>query len=236
MTEARFDVTALKALYDRISRPEGVEVAALRALLAELFARPRSEADLQAFREGRGPWKKLADEVAPVSAFLAREGAAGRVRFALNDEPPDAVLYPPDEGAPVAIEVTRVQGRARAELGRDLRGGKPGRGFIDLPEDVSQTAFDEARAKGRVMHVRDGIVRAIEASAVERLVKKSAPRFQDQVLLMLASLGSAPDHDWSGLRKRLAPLAATSPLARVVVMDDGRARGPLVEIWRRGDP
>ena len=56
---AAFDPGALEALYAAISGSDGVEVGALLAQLEDLFARPRSDADLQAYREGKKPWKRL---------------------------------------------------------------------------------------------------------------------------------------------------------------------------------
>jgi hypothetical protein len=54
---AFFDIAALAGLNAKLSHPDGIDVAELLALLDEHFGRSRSAADVQAFREGRKPWK-----------------------------------------------------------------------------------------------------------------------------------------------------------------------------------
>lgn len=219
---AGFDLAALEALNATLSRADGIDISELLALIEEHFRRSRSRADLRAFREGRKPWKKLADEVVPVAAFLRQAGVKGTVRFPLDDQPPDAWLQ--KAGAPgwVGIEVTRVLARAKVELARDLRNQPFGRGFLGFADDTSQRAFDQARARRRVTNSRQGVEKAIEESALQRLAGKADSKYEGQTLLMLAPLGSAPAHDWTALRDRLAAQARKTSFAEVILMDEAR--------------
>lgn len=225
-----FDKPALKQFYVLISKSPGVHIAELTAMLSDAAARPMSEIDLSALREGKGPWKKLIDEVWPVAQWLMREGVSGHVRFSLSDASPDAWFMADGAEAPVGIEVTRVLGRARSELARDLGEGEIGRGFIDLPEDAPQARFDKARSRRRMTHVRTSVEHLIEASVRERLQKKFDPKFQGHILLLLAPMHSAPAHNWEAMIGRLKQAMGSSPFARIVVMDDSSRRHPTLEL------
>jgi hypothetical protein len=90
-----FDIRALKELYAGISAEGGVLVPEFESELTSLFQRPRSSADINDFRLSKGPWKKLADEVVPVSRFLRLKGVkTGRIRFPLDHNPPDSWFWP----------------------------------------------------------------------------------------------------------------------------------------------
>lgn len=229
---ATFDLAALEALYAAISAPDGVEVGALLARLDELFARPRSAADLQAYREGRGRWKRLADEVAPVARLLKHLQAAGRVRFGLDDQPTDAWFTPAEGGPAQGVEVTRALARSKIEAARDLQDEPMGRGFVGLPDATSQKTFDQARERRRITHAPHGVEAAIEAGVAERLRGKSADKFAGQTLLVVAPLSARPSHDWSGMAQRLDEAAQATAFRRIILMDETEKAEPVVILDR----
>ena len=139
-----------------MSAPSGVTVAELRSLVGAFSTRPIAPADIQAYREGRKPWKKLHDEVVPVEHFLsATYPDDARVRFPLDDQPPDAWLSA-HSAPPVGIEVTGALARAAVEIGKSLARGGAVPGFIGLQDDASSAAFAKARSRGRVTSSRRG--------------------------------------------------------------------------------
>lgn len=71
MSEAPFTEEMLQVLYHAVSAPDGVAVSELRAFVGEFTNRPIAKVDLQAYREGRKPWKKLRDEIVPVERVLS---------------------------------------------------------------------------------------------------------------------------------------------------------------------
>src|SRR4051812_949171 len=116
-----FDVQALEDLYARISAEDGLGVAALQTELMDLFVRPRSRIDLNDYRIAKSPWKKLADEVTPVSRLLRFNGVDyGRVRFPLDNKAPDCWFWPSDSKERIGIEVTIAQGKERFYLASEL--------------------------------------------------------------------------------------------------------------------
>src|SRR5690349_17755423 len=112
-----FDRHILDEFYARVSVESGVDISSFQRDLASLFTRPRSKEDLRDYRLSKGPWKKLADEIVPVSGYLICNGVvSGRVRFSLNDQIPDAWLWRDDQEERVGIEVTIAQARERYHL------------------------------------------------------------------------------------------------------------------------
>lgn len=235
-TPAAFDVAALHALEAKLSAPDGIEIGELLATLDELFASPRDPADIQAFREARKPWKKLADEVVPVAAFLRQTGASGRVRFPLNDQPTDAWVRQPGSNTEVGIEVTRVLARSKVETAKSIpeKGIVPG--FLGLADDAPAAAYKKATDRGRLMNTRTHIEKTIEDGIAKRLDGKSDPKFQGQTLLMVTPLGSAPDHDWEPLCKRLRPVAEKTAFDQIFLVDEARPKPPVLLFDRNGQP
>ncbi|MGF9565131.1 hypothetical protein AAIH70_16585 [Neorhizobium sp. BT27B] len=72
-----FDLMGLTRLYDAVSEPDGVALDVLEALIAEMSESEVSITDLDACRQGRKPWKKLRDEVVPVSHLMRAESTQG---------------------------------------------------------------------------------------------------------------------------------------------------------------
>lgn len=223
-----FDTAALKALEAALSSAEGMDIGAFLATLDEHFARPRSKADIQAFREGKKPWKKLADEVMPVAAYLRQTNTTGRIRFPLNDQPPDAWLLKTKSNAEIGIELTRVLARPKRELAKALPERGVGPGFLCLPDDATTDTYRRAVERGRVTNSRKGIEAAIEASIAERLADKSGSKFKGQTLVLVTPLGSAPDHDWEPLKARLQALAAKTAFDRIFLIDEAKSGQPVL--------
>jgi hypothetical protein len=215
-----FTRASLQKVYDRIAADGGVSIAELRALLHDFSSRPIADADVQAYREGRKPWKKLHDEVVPVEHFVsARHPDSARVRFPLNDQSPDAWLMV--DGEPVVgIEVTAALGRSSVEIARGLAGRTMAPGFIGLQDDAKQSEFDSVRSKGRITNSRAAVDTSIDRAITSRLEGKDKQKFAGQTLLITAPIGSSPNRGIEDLRTKLGSKASRLPFAQVFVMDD----------------
>lgn len=222
MSDPPFTQETLQMLYHAVSAPGGVTVAELHALVGEFSSRPIAEVDLRAYREGRKPWKKLRDEVVPVEHFLsAAYPDDARVRFPLDDQPPDAWVTVDNDHA-MGIEVTGALARAGVEVGKSLAEGKPVPGFIALHDDAKQYEFDRARARGRITHSRKGIDAMIDQAITARLAGKDKQKFADQILIVTAPIGSSPHRDLEDLQRSHREKAQALPFAQVFVMDGTR--------------
>lgn len=217
-----FTAQSLAALYANISAPAGVTVTALRRHLVEFSSLPIAQADLQAYREGRGVWKKLHDEVVPVAHFLdGRYPDDARVRFPLDDQPPDAWLMIDGE-PPVGIEVTAALARAGHEVAKSMAGGGAIPGFIGLQDNATSQQFAAARARGRVLHSKKGIDAAVDDAITMRLSAKDQQKFAEQILVITAPLGSSPDRSAQEFQAGHGAKAATLPFSEVYLLDPAR--------------
>ena len=74
------DISVLEEFSARISAADGMAVADFQAELYELFEGPRSHEDVTDYRMSKSRWKKISDEVTPVSRFLRFSGIeTGRI-------------------------------------------------------------------------------------------------------------------------------------------------------------
>lgn len=215
-----FTQASLQRIYDRISADKGVTIAELRALVNDFSSRPIAHADVQAYREGRNPWKKLHDEVVPVLHFIsAGKPDSARVKFPLDDQPPDAWLMV--DGEPVmGIEVTAALGRSSVEIARGLAGQTIAPGFIGLQDDGKQAEFDSVRSRGRITNSRAGVDKSIDRAITIRLEGKDNEKFAGQTLLVTAPIGSSPNRGIEDLLAKLGPKASTLPFSHVFVIDN----------------
>jgi hypothetical protein len=217
-----FDLAALNDFYARISAEEGVAPLYLQDSLADLFSRPRSDADINSYRLSAGLWKKLADEVVPVSKFL-RAFSIGqqRVRFPLNDKPPDAWLWHQGSHDPIGIEVTIAQARERFHLARELIGSRMGRGFIGVADDAPQASFDRAMSRQRVMFSTPQALEAVGSGILRALTRKNDPtKYAGFTLVVVAPLFSLPRERWTAIVPRLKLAAARLPFHSVYVLSN----------------
>jgi hypothetical protein len=221
---SRFDTTALDDLYARVCATEGVGVADLQAQLADLFGRDRSENDLNDYRLSKQPWKKLADEITPVSRFLRiRKINFGRIRFPLNDEPPDAWFWESSDSEPIGIEVTIAQGTERFHLAKELVDSGFGRGFIGLPDDAPPADFKRAMSGQRIIYTSEHALSAIRNGISLCLIRKNRPDYEGCILLIQAPLRSLPYDRWDAIKPDLRAAAASLPFREVHVVGNADA-------------
>ncbi|MEL7688734.1 hypothetical protein AAG596_14335 [Citromicrobium bathyomarinum] len=222
-----FTEETLDQLYAEVSDPEGITLARLEALIDAFGTRDRAPMDTQSYREGRKPWKKLRDEIVPVQHFLASTYPADvRVRFPLDDQPPDAWLKVGD-APPVGIEVTGALARASIEVGRSLAGGGAVPGFIGLQDDASSAAFAQARARQRVTNSRKNVERTIDTAIGSRLVAKDHEKYTGHILLVTAPTGSSPYRKPEAIKQALGEKAKQLPFAEIYVLDTSRRKPPI---------
>lgn len=224
-----FTAVSLAELYAAVSAEGGITVAELSAHIDAFSTRPIASVDIQAYREGRKPWKKLRDEVVPVEHLLrVRYPEATHVRFPLNDQPPDAWVLPDSQPA-VGIEVTGALARAGIEVAKGLAEQGVGKGFIGLQDGESQARFDAARTRRRVTSSRVGVDAAIDEAIAASMAKKDKDKFAGQVLLIVAPLGSSPNRSHDEVREVHAAKAAALPFSRVHVADMAR-RSEIIDL------
>jgi len=224
VSQEPFTIETLKQLYAELSSADGVSVAELRAHIAAFSCRPISTADLQGYREGKKPWKKLRDEVVPVERFLsARYPDTKRVWFPLDDRPPDAWLALDTDGVVIGIEVTGAHARAGIEVAKSLADGKAVPGFIPLRDSAPATAFAKVKAEGRITNARTTVDRVIDEAIASRMSGKDDAKFEGQILLITAPIGSSPSRSEKDIQGTHAGAANALPFREVYVLDPSRA-------------
>lgn len=229
-SEEPFTTETLNHLYAELSAAGGVSVTDLRAHIAAFSSRPISKADLQGYREGKKPWKKLRDEVVPVEHFLStRYPDTARVRFPLDDQPPDAWLALDADSAVIGIEVTGAHARAGIEVARSLVAGKPVSGFIPLPDNAPATAFAKARERGRIMNARTVVDLVIDEAIAARLSGKDDAKFEGHILLITAPIRSSPNRSEKEIQGTHSEAANALPFSEVYVLDQSRG-WPIIRL------
>lgn len=195
-----FDTNALNEFYTRISVTNGMSIADFQGILRGLFERSRSGDDLNNYRLSKQPWKKLADEVTPVSRFLQFRGVdSGRIRFPLDNHPPDCWLWKANGGEPLGMEVTIAQATERHHLKKELVDKGRGRGFIGVSDDAPRVDFNRAMSKQRVMYTTDHALSAIRDGILRCLSRKNKPKYTGFNLLIEAPLRSLPQERWEAI-------------------------------------
>jgi hypothetical protein len=208
-----FDLRVLEEFYARLSAKNGVGIAEFQESLRSYFKRARSAQDLDDYRLSRSAWKKLVDEVMPVSRFLRVQGVeSGRVQFLLDNGVPDCWLWKNSVKNPVGLEVTIAQGTERYRLARELVEKKDlSPGFIGLPDDAPRRDFDRAVSRGRVMYSTEQALAAVRRGVLRCLYRKNQQKFDGIDLLIQGPLppepAAAPSATQSDIRARVKALA-----------------------------
>jgi hypothetical protein len=216
-----FDVEALSILYSDLSALDGMNVADFQKRLKNLFAKDRSNADLNDYRLGKKPWKGLADEIVPVSHFLQFQNiGVDRIRFPRDNNTPDCWLLN-DKGQKFGIEVTIARGRERFELTKEMNETGIGRGFIGLQDVASQADFDKRMSNPRNMFDSEQALQATKAGILFSLSKKNSERYENIYYLVIqAHLSILPNDRWSAIAEDLSQKAAFLPFQEIHVIGD----------------
>jgi hypothetical protein len=137
LEKQEFKVEALEEFYDHVSTTGGLQVADFQNKLESLFEMCRSNEDLMSYRLGRAPWKKLSNEIVPVSEFLKLKSIKScKIHFPLKNNIPDCWLQYSD-GTRQGIGVTIERGKERFLLAKELNNDGVGRGHFEMQDDAS---------------------------------------------------------------------------------------------------
>lgn len=204
-----------------ISRDSGMPIGEFQSELVDLFEVPRSRQDLDDYRLSRGPWKKLADEVSPVSQFFRYLGiVAGSVRFPLDSIHPDCWLTKSPGVDPIGVEVTIAMARQRFHVATEMVQTGVGRGFLGKRDDAPKAEFDAAMARRRTMYSTEHALKAVRDGVLRCMAKKDQPKFAGYILLIEAPFRSIPESRWSAIEDELRQAASPLPFAEVHVVSD----------------
>lgn len=206
----------------QITADSGMDLADFRAGLKDVFAQMRVEQDLDDRRISKGRWKQIEDEVLPVERFLSYRGIhAGRVRFPLNNDPPDCFFWPQSSSEPRSIEVTVARGNERFHLMTELNDTGWGRGFINLPDDSSRQDFKMAVQQRREAYSTEDVLKLTKASILDRMERKARKeRLEGCDLLIQAPLSHLPSDRWTEIEPELRSAAAPNSLRNIFVIAD----------------
>lgn len=211
----------LEDFYKEISDPGGIELTAFQTKLASVFESERSNSDIKDYRLGKKPWKKLRDEVVPVSRYLKlREIHKGRVRFPLDNKTPDC-WFTTTDNRELGLEVTIERGREKYHLATELNETGMGRGFIGIQDDESQTEFDVRMFNPRIMFTADQALEATKKGILRCLSKKDDEKYRDVFCLLIqAHLNTLSVERWCSIKPELRKAAINLPFKEVHIIGD----------------
>lgn len=211
-----FDLSALKELEARISAQEGINTDELAQLLSNAFSAERSSKDIDDYRLRTRPWKKLREEVSPVSAFLSFSDLVGNVRFPLDSKFPDAWFWR-EEGPSMGIEVTQALGRTDYELSKELVRNGYSHGFLGLQDNATKAEFSYALQRGDKMYSSKQALTTVTEGIKRCLINKKSPKYNGMWLLVLAPLNNLPRDQWKLVVPTLADAAVATSFDQIYV-------------------
>lgn len=219
-----FDVNTLNEFYVYVSAADGVGVTDFQNRLKTLFAMNRSAEDLNDYRLGKNPWKKLRDEITPVSHFLQyKRIKIGKIRFPLDSKTPDCLLLN-DDGPDHGIEVTIERGHERYHLTTDLNKNGIGGGFIGIQDDASLDEFGKCMSQPREMYTSEQALEATKDGILRCLSKKDHCRYKEVFYLLIqADLFTLHQERWESLREELSNEATNLPFQEVYIIGNAGA-------------
>ena len=210
----------LQEFYDLISEEPGIDTHDFYSQFDALFLDKRSQQDLDDYRLGRKPWKKLRDEVSPVSRFLRyAEIAPAQVRFPLNDKAPDCWLVTSD-GSSYGIEVTIARGRERYHTTTEMIENGMGRGFIGIQDDEPQESFTNRMSMPRVAYSSEQALEATKRGILRCLSRKNDyAKYGDIFYLIIETdLNLLPHERWLLINDELSIVAHDLPFREIHVI------------------
>ncbi|MBK6742694.1 MAG: hypothetical protein IPG66_06805 [Hydrogenophilales bacterium] len=217
-----FNTTRLQEFYDLISVESGIDTYEFFSQFDALFLAERSQQDLDDYRLGRKPWKKLRDEVSPVSRFLRyAEISSAQVRFPLNDKAPDCWLVTSDGGS-YGIEVTIARGRERYHRTTEMIEKGLGRGFIGIQDDEPQESFTNRMSKPRLAYSSEQALKTTKLGILRCLSRKNDyAKYGDIFYLIIETdLNLLPHERWLPIIDELSNAAHNLPFCEIHVIGD----------------
>lgn len=199
-----------------------MEIATFQNMVASLFADNRIDHDIKEYRLGSNSWKKLRDEVAPVSRFLEfNHVEANRVRFPLDNHTPDCWLMS-SNGNDRGLEVTIESGREKYHLATELNKEGMGRGFVGLQDDDPQSEFNHSMSRPRVMYSSEQALEATKQGITRCLSRKNQPEKYRHIycLLIQAHLNALPRDRWDAIKEELVREANALSFQEIHVIGD----------------
>lgn len=214
-----FDIDALNNFYEDLSSQDGMSVKDFHLRLAALFKDDRSSQDIDDYRLGKNRWKKLRDEITPVSQFLKFNNlGVDKVRFPLDNNTPDCWLLN-IKGEDRGIEVTIERGREKYHLTKEMNECGLGRGFIGVQDDAPQTEFDNRMSNPRFMYSSEQALEETRRGILRCLSKKNDQRYSKVFYLLIhAHLTTLPKQRWSAIQQELSQEAASLPFMEIHVI------------------
>ncbi len=213
-----FDIEKLNEYYNNLSAQDGMSVVDFQDRQTTLFALDRNIDDLNDYRLGIKPWKKLRDEITPVSRFLKfYHIEADRIRFPLDNNTPDCWLLNDSKG--LGIEVTIESGREQYYLTKEMIETSIGRGFIGIHDDAPQVDFDNRMSRPRVMYTTDQALDATKRGILRCLSKKNDRKYKKIFyLLIMSRLNSLPKERYGSITEELSQEAKKLPFQEVHII------------------
>jgi len=192
-----------------------------------MFSEDRSTDDIDDYRLGRNQWKKLRDEITPVSNFLKFDKSieTNRVRFPLDNNTPDCWLLN-DNGDNLGIEVTIERGREQYHLKSEMIKTGMGRGFIGIQDDAPQADFDLRMSEPRTMYATEEALKATKTGILRCLSRKSDHNKYKGVfyLLIQANLSTLRKKRWGAIKEELSQEATNLPFKEVHIIGDADSK------------
>lgn len=197
-------------------------ISDFQAELAQIWA-SRSREEVHEYRLGRGVWKRVRDEVVPVSDHLRFWGLRdGRIRFSMSDQIPDCFIWLEGEAQAVGVEVTVAQGRERFHLAKELNKATDlAPGFLGISDDAPQSQFDEAVKRGRVAYSTAQALAVVRNGLARCLSRKNETKYAGYHLLIQAPLHSLPAERWRQIESDFKELARDLPFAKIFAIGSG---------------
>ncbi|ODC01518.1 hypothetical protein A3197_03325 [Candidatus Thiodiazotropha endoloripes] len=219
-----FGEKELNNFYSDISCSEGMQITTFQNTLESLFSDSRTNHDIEQYRLGRNSWKKLRDEVVPVSSFLKLNYVkADRIRFPLDNHTPDCWLMS-NSVSNRGMEVTIERGREHYHLATELNKEGLGRGFIGLQDDDPQSEFTKKMSRDREMYTTEQALEATKHGIMRCLSRKNQSEKYRKVhyLLIQAHLNILPRKRWEAIKEDLIREARILSFQEIHVIGDSR--------------
>ncbi|CAN7352474.1 hypothetical protein [Rhizobium sp. LjRoot258] len=214
-----FGTGELADLYEEVSHPDGVSPQRLREMTSLLVEGTISGENLDRFRRGARPWKRLKEEILPVRDLIsAQYSGVVSVRFPLDSSFPDAWLRFED-GSKLGVEVTGALVRSDVEVGKELASGVPVAALIGLPDAAPQREFTTARQKGRMWHSASHVDSVLIDGVKRALADKDDEKYAGFALLVVAPLRRRPGRSDAEWREMLLQSAEMLPFAEIYLME-----------------